>query len=743
MSRAVSAHAWESAAKGTCLKPGSAPEAALNFTNCCYASQGVLATLGLPPDGGYVEVKGCVFTLKAHASSEPEAIGFNKLQREWAKIGLSDDVYVSRFLPPADIAMGCVKFEVDLFKMPGARDPSVEMKDEELEALLRKRLQEQVLQVGQPVAVDYQGTVLRFVVLNVLGLDLGEGNAVANLTRGRLGAQTEIELQAGPSGRFHILSKKVQQRSIFRPDFNFEELGIGGLSKEFGDIFRRAFAARVFPTHVLRDLGQKHVRGMLLHGPPGTGKTLIARQLAKFLKAAEPKIVNGPEILNKYVGQAEENIRKLFADAEKEYKQQGENSQLHVIIFDEIDSICKSRGSGRDSTGVHDSIVNQLLSKIDGVDSLNNILLIGMTNRMDLIDEALLRPGRLEVHVEISLPDEAGRVEILNIHTKSMREKGYLDKSVSISALAAQSKNFSGAELDGLVRAATSFAMQRKVNFQDVMSSKDMGEIQVTAEDFEHSFQDVKPAFGQRTDEIFARCLGHGITPFSQDFRQVLNACTNLLNQVRCSENTPLLSLLLHGSPGCGKTALSAHLAKSSGYPFVRRIGPESYVGFTEMGKVAAITKVFEDAYKSELSLVVLDDLERLVEYVRLGPRFSNILLQTIFAVLKKQPPKAGRRMLVIGTTSDKTFMEDSELIRGFNVVLQQPALEETADFRAVLQDLPGFTDTVLQEVCVALRGKRIAIKTLELVAEMAVQRESPIRTGVFLECLATAAAYD
>merc|ERR1739846_225836 len=120
---------------------------------------------------------------------------------------------------------------------------------------------------------------------------------------------------------------------------------------------------------------------------------------------------------------------------------------LHIIIMDEMDAICKARGSVRDGTGVTDSIVNQLLSKIDGVDALNNILLIGMTNRKDLIDEALLRPGRLEVHVEISLPDEQGRQQILNIHTKGMQKAGYLDASVSLPALAAQTKNFSGAEI--------------------------------------------------------------------------------------------------------------------------------------------------------------------------------------------------------------------------------------------------------------------------------------------------------
>ena len=180
---------------------------------------------------------------------------------------------------------------------------------------------------------------------------------------------------------------------LFAKGFNFEALGIGGLNKEFQDIFRRAFASRVVPPDIMKKMGQKHARGMLLFGPPGCGKTLIARQIGKALHARPPKIVNGPEILNKYVGQSEENIRALFADAEKEQAERGDDSELHIIIFDEFDAICKQRGSTGGGTGVNDSIVNQLLSKIDGVDSLNNILLIGMTNRKDMLDEAVLRPG--------------------------------------------------------------------------------------------------------------------------------------------------------------------------------------------------------------------------------------------------------------------------------------------------------------------------------------------------------------
>jgi len=152
---------------------------------------------------------------------------------------------------------------------------------------------------------------------------------------------------------------------------------------------------------------------------------------------------------------------------------------LHIIIFDELDAICKQRGSTNSGTGVGDSVVNQLLSKVstervrfshingtpqmDGVDQLNNILIIGMTNRLDMIDEALLRPGRLEVHMEISLPDEHGRYQILTIHTAKMRNNGVMDSDVNLKELAALTKNFSGAEIGGLVKSATSFAFNRHV----------------------------------------------------------------------------------------------------------------------------------------------------------------------------------------------------------------------------------------------------------------------------------------
>lgn len=198
---------------------------------------------------------------------------------------------------------------------------------------------------------------------------------------------------------------------------------------------------------------------MLLHGPPGTGKTLIARKIAEALNCTQPQVVNGPEIFDKFVGGSEEKVRKLFEPAEKELAEKGDDSDLHVIIFDEIDAICRARGSTSSNTGVNESVVNQLLSKMDGVDSLNNILIIGMTNRKDMIDEAILRPGRLELHLEIGLPDATGRLQIFQIHTRNMVKNNLLGPDVDLEKLATVTKNYTGAEIEAVCRSATSYAL--------------------------------------------------------------------------------------------------------------------------------------------------------------------------------------------------------------------------------------------------------------------------------------------
>ncbi len=197
-----------------------------------------------------------------------------------------------------------------------------------------------------------------------------------------------------------------------------------------------------------------------------------------------------------------------------QYKAKGDESGLHIIIFDELDAIFKQRGSTNSGTGVGDTVVNQVLSKMDGVDQLNNILIIGMTNRIDMIDEALLRPGRLEVLMEISLPDEHGRYQILNIHTAKMRRNGVMDRNVDLEELSRLTKNFSGAEIGGLVKSATSFAFNRHVKVGTMAGiSDDIEHLRVNADDFANALEEVHPAFGVSEEEL-AQVVQNGIIHF-------------------------------------------------------------------------------------------------------------------------------------------------------------------------------------------------------------------------------------
>lgn len=512
-----------------------------------------------------------------------------------------------------------------------------------------KLYENQMFAPGQQLVMDHKSIVLGVTVKTVQLVDLsmekpGSSSAPSvssPQSRGILTRHTAITFfkDAKTPIKLKGSARRPAANSIIAPDFKFEDMGIGGLDTEFSAIFRRAFASRIFPPGLIEKLGIQHVKGILLYGPPGTGKTLIARQIGKMLNARDPKVINGPEVLNKYVGQSEENIRKLFVDAEKEYKEKGDESGLHIIIFDELDAVCKQRGSTNSGTGVGDSVVNQLLSKLDGVDQLNNILLIGMTNRMDMIDDALLRPGRLEVHMEISLPDEHGRQQILKIHTAKMRDNNVMDKDVNIAELAHLTKNFSGAEIGGLVKSASSFAFNRHVKVGTVAGvSDDIENMKVNRDDFMKALEEVKPAFGVSEEELSTAVRG-GIIRFSLHIDNILQDGMLFVNQVRESASEPLLSVLLHGPPGSGKTALAAKIAMDSEFPFIKLVSPENMVGMGEMAKIQYLNKIFTDAYKSPQNIVVVDNIERIIDWVPIGPRFSNLVLQTLMVLLTKQPP--------------------------------------------------------------------------------------------------------
>lgn len=629
-------------------------------------------------DGGdvYVLLKGpqmrgeFVVTARPTPGFPDGCISLSDPQRSWCGLGITDTFTGEQydpFMQGPKVYLGAVDLEIAFASQRKIHDTPYDQ--DELADVVIRQYQNQLFAPGQRILMDHRGVPLSLMVKTIQLVDLGEKGASADSptithpgARGIVFNATTVNFfkDAKSPIKMKGSARRPAANAIIRPDFKFADMGIGGLDDEFATIFRRAFQSRVLPPGLVEQMGLPHVKGLLLYGPPGTGKTLIARQIGKMLNAREPKIINGPEILNKFVGQSEENVRKMFADAEKEYKEKGDESGLHIIIFDELDAVCKQRGSGGGGgTGVGDSIVNQLLTKLDGVEQLNNILLIGMTNRKDMIDEALLRPGRLEVHLEISLPDEAGRQAILQIHTKKMRENNRLDADVNLPELAALTKNFSGAELIGLTKAAASYAFQRKMKVGAMtVQADDVQNIRVQHEDFLRALEDVKPAFGVAEEEL-ERAIRHGIIPFSPHIERIRDDGRFFAKQI-ASGKQELFSVLLYGPNSAGKTALAADIALNSQFPFIKMVTAKNMIGMAEQSKIDYIRRAFNDAWKSRQSIIIMDEIETMIEYTPVGPRFQSGVLSAIGLLMRTVPPKVGPHHTLIHLYSKAPRHTDS-----------------------------------------------------------------------------------
>jgi vesicle-fusing ATPase len=718
------------------FKVTKCPSDELSLTNCAVVNDS-----DFPQSVEHLEVvagsgQRFIFSIKKDPRVQRHEVGFSLPQRKWAVLSINQEIEVNPYKEEDYIT--AIVLEADYMQK---KTTSQEQYDtDEMAKEFLYSFPNQMFTVDQQLAFAFKDKKLLILVVKeveVVNINTIRQGGEAKPKKGKLGKltpNTVIQFEKAEASALNLVGKakgKQVRQSIINPDWDFQKMGIGGLGKEFNAIFRRAFASRVFPIEIVEQLGCKHVKGILLYGPPGTGKTLMARQIGKMLNAREPKIVNGPQVLDKYVGESEANIRRLFADAEEEEKRAGPNSGLHIIIFDEIDAICKQRGSVAGNTGVHDTVVNQLLSKIDGVEQLNNILVIGMTNRRDMIDDALLRPGRLEVQVEISLPDEDGRYEILNIHTSRMKQYKKINPDVDIREMAARTKNFSGAELEGLIRAAQSTAMNRliKAASKVEVDPEAISKLLVNRSDFLNALEnDIKPAFGTSL-EILDQFLARGIVEWGSPVSSILEDGRLFTQQAQAKDTSGLVSVLIEGPPNAGKTALAAQLAKESDFPFIKVCSPEEMVGYTETAKCLHIRKVFDDAYRSTLSCILVDNIERLLDYGPIGPRYSNLTLQALLVLLKKQPPP-GKKLLILCTSSRRQVLEDMEMLSAFTAILHLPNLSKADHLLAVLKASDVFSAHELKKIGQQVQGKRIfiGIKKLLALIDMSRQTDEKVR---------------
>jgi transitional endoplasmic reticulum ATPase len=230
-------------------------------------------------------------------------------------------------------------------------------------------------------------------------------------------------------------------------------------------------------------------KGILLHGPPGTGKTLIAKAVATMTESNFIS-VKGPELLSKWVGESEKGVREIFRKARQ--------AAPCIIFFDEIDAIIPRRGSGSSGTHVTENVVSQILTEIDGLEELYNVLIIGATNRLDIVDPALLRPGRFDRIIEVPKPDVKGREHIFKIHTS----KKPLSENVDFTKLVKLTEGFSGAEIAAVTNRAAITALKRYVSGK----SQNIKEIKITHEDLETAIKNVKPSL-LKTEEPMTQTI--------------------------------------------------------------------------------------------------------------------------------------------------------------------------------------------------------------------------------------------
>jgi len=257
----------------------------------------------------------------------------------------------------------------------------------------------------------------------------------------------------------------------------------------------------------------------------------------------------------------------------------------------------------------------------------------------------------------------------------------------------------------------------------------------VTMEHFVRAVENNPPAYGVAETDLKLSIRG-GICDWGAEFSEVRNTLRELVRRVQTSSDTPRLSVLLEGALGSGKSALACKIAHDSGFPFVKLISAESMVDLAERGKCSEIAKVFEAAYKSDLALIVLDNIERLLEYVAIGPRFSNAVLQTLLVLLQRAPSKVGNRLLVIATARQLSVLRELQLDEAFEVILKVPTLSTPEHVKKVFREkAPELKPTEMDRIA-AECPLPIAIRQLLTLMDMARDDRQLIDFDRFQTCV-------
>ncbi len=456
---------------------------------------------------------------------------------------------------------------------------------------------------------------------------------------------------------------KIIDASI--PRITYDELG--GLKNEVKKI-REMVELPMRHPELFDKIGVEAPKGVLLYGPPGTGKTLLAKAVAGETNANFVSL-SGPEIMAKHYGESEERLREIFTQAE-------ENSPS-IIFIDEIDSIAPKRDEV--SGELEKRIVSQLLTLMDGMKSRGKVVVIAATNRPDSIDPALRRPGRFDREIEIGIPDDEGRFDILSIHTRGMP----IDDKVDLKQISKITHGFVGADLEVLAKEAAMRSLRRiladeKIDLdEDKISSEILQKIRITSEDFRDALKEVSPSALREVQvqipDVSWDDVG-GLDALKEELREAIEWPIKHKEAFDYIDVESPKGILLHGPPGTGKTLIAKALANMTESNFISIKGPEllsKWVGESEKG----IREIFRKARQAAPCIIFLDEVDALVPRRGSSDSGSHVTESVVSQILTEiDGLEELHNVLIIGATNRLDIVDEALLRPGrFDRIIEVP----------------------------------------------------------------------
>ncbi|MFD1588868.1 CDC48 family AAA ATPase [Halorientalis brevis] len=502
------------------------------------------------------------------------------------------------------------------------------------------------------------------------------------------------------------------------PSVTYED--IGGLDDELEQV-REMIELPMRHPELFQQLGIEPPKGVLLHGPPGTGKTLMAKAVANEIDAYFTNI-SGPEIMSKYYGESEEQLREVFEEAE-------ENAPA-IVFIDEIDSIAPKRGET--SGDVERRVVAQLLSLMDGLESRNEVVVIGATNRVDAIDPALRRGGRFDREIEIGVPDKEGRKEILQVHTRGMP----ISDDIDLEEYAENTHGFVGADLESLAKESAMNALRRirpELDLEsDEIDAEVLERLQVSEGDFKDALKGIEPS---ALREVFVEVpditwndVG-GLEDTKERLRETIQWPLEYPEVFETMDMESPKGVLMYGPPGTGKTLLAKAVANEAQSNFISVKGPEllnKYVGESEKG----VREVFEKARSNAPTVVFFDEIDSIAGERGRNATDSGVGERVVSQLLTELDGIESLEDVVVIATSNRPDLIDSALLRPGRLDrhVHVPVPDEEAR-RAILEvhtrDKPLADDVDLDKLARETDGFVGAdVEALAREASMAASRE-------------------